>query len=54
MYDYDRSVDFGSYQTYNFIEGVGPDTGDYQSFFYAVHDRCDHDRNGNTRLYEIS
>jgi hypothetical protein len=33
MYDYDRSADFGSYQTYNFMEGAGPDAGDYQSFF---------------------
>jgi hypothetical protein len=33
LYDYDRSADFGAYQTYNFIEGAGPDTGDYQSFF---------------------
>ena len=33
LYDYDRSADFGSYQTYNFMEGAGPDTGDYQSFF---------------------
>ena len=33
LYDYDRSADFGSYTTYNFFEGAGPDTGDYQSFF---------------------
>jgi hypothetical protein len=33
MYDYDRSADFGSYRTYNFMEGAGPETGDYQSFF---------------------
>jgi hypothetical protein len=33
LYDYDRSADFGAYRTYNFIEGAGPDTGDYQSFF---------------------
>jgi hypothetical protein len=33
MYDYDRSADFGSYRTYNFMEGAGPNTGDYQSFF---------------------
>ena len=33
LYDYDRSADFASYRTYNFFEGVGPDTGDYQSFF---------------------
>ena len=33
IYDYDHNADFGSYRTYNFFEGVGPDTGDYQSFF---------------------
>lgn len=33
MYDYDHDADFGSYHTYNFMEGAGPDTGDYQSFF---------------------
>lgn len=33
LYDYDRSADFGSYQTYNFFENAGPDQGDYQSFF---------------------
>jgi len=33
LYDYDRSANFGSYRTYNFIEDAGPDTGDYQSFF---------------------
>jgi hypothetical protein len=33
MYDYDRSADFASYTTYNFFEGAGPDTGQYQSFF---------------------
>jgi hypothetical protein len=33
MYDYDRSADFSAYNTYNFMEGAGPDTGDYQSFF---------------------
>jgi len=33
MYDYDRSADFGTYRTYNFFEGAGPDTGEYQSFF---------------------
>jgi hypothetical protein len=33
IYDYDRSADFSAYRTYNFIEGAGPDTGDYQSFF---------------------
>jgi hypothetical protein len=33
LYDYDRSANFGAYQTYNFMEDAGPDTGDYQSFF---------------------
>lgn len=33
LYDYDHSADFGAYRTYNFIEGAGPDSGDYQSFF---------------------
>ena len=33
IYDYDHSADFGSYRTYNFMEGAGPNTGDYQSFF---------------------
>lgn len=33
MYDYDHNADFGSYRTFNFMEGAGPDTGDYQSFF---------------------
>lgn len=32
-YDYDRSADFGAYRTYNFMEGAGPDTGNYQSLF---------------------
>jgi hypothetical protein len=31
--DYDRAADFGSYRTYNFIEGAGPDGPDYQSLF---------------------
>lgn len=31
--DYDHSADFGSYTTYNFIEGAGPEDGNYQSFF---------------------
>ncbi len=31
--DYDRSADFGSYTTYNFIENAGPRGGNYQSFF---------------------
>ena len=33
MADYDRSAPFGSYQTYNFMEGAGPDYDNYQSFF---------------------
>ena len=33
IYDYDHSANFGAYRTYNFMEGAGPDTGDYQSFF---------------------
>ncbi len=33
IYDYDHSANFGSYRSYNFMEGAGPDTGDYQSFF---------------------
>ncbi len=33
IYDYDRSANFGAYRTYNFMDGAGPDTGDYQSFF---------------------
>lgn len=31
--DYDPSADFGTYTTYGFMEGAGPDNGDYQSFF---------------------
>lgn len=31
--DYDRSADFGQYQTYNFFENAGPGGGSYQSFF---------------------
>jgi len=31
--DYDRSVDFGSYTTYNFMENAGPHAGNYESFF---------------------
>jgi hypothetical protein len=31
--DYDHDADFGSYETYNFMEGAGPDRGNYQSFF---------------------
>jgi hypothetical protein len=33
MSDHDRSADFGSYHTYNFIEGAGPENSSYQSFF---------------------
>ena len=33
IYDYDHSADFSSYRTYNFFENVGPDSGNYQSFF---------------------
>ena len=33
IFDYDRDADFGSYQTYNFIEGAGPDYSNYVSFF---------------------
>ena len=33
MSDHDRSAPFDSYNTYNFMEGAGPDHGDYQSFF---------------------
>jgi hypothetical protein len=31
--DYDRDADFGAYSTYNFVEGAGPDHGNYQSLF---------------------
>ncbi len=31
--DHDRSAPFGTYKTYNFMEGAGPETGTYQSFF---------------------
>lgn len=31
--DYDRETDFSRYRTYNFIEGAGPDNGQYQSLF---------------------
>lgn len=31
--DYDHDADFGSYTTYNFMEGAGPETASYQSFF---------------------
>jgi len=33
IYDYDHNADFSSYQTYNFMQGAGPYTGDYQNFF---------------------
>jgi len=33
MTDYDKSADFGSYKTYNFVKGAGPDYGEYQSLF---------------------
>ena len=33
MSDHDRSADFGSYHTYNFMEGAGPENSSYQSFF---------------------
>ena len=33
MSDHDRSAPFDSYNTYAFMEGAGPDQGDYQSFF---------------------
>ncbi len=31
--DYDHDADFGSYHTYNFVEGAGPENSSYQSFF---------------------
>jgi hypothetical protein len=31
--DHDHSAPFGTYKTYNFMEGAGPETGTYQSFF---------------------
>ena len=33
LVDYDDNAPFGSYKTYNFMEGAGPDHGNYQSFF---------------------
>jgi len=33
MTDYDKTADFGAYETYNFVEGAGPDYGEYQSLF---------------------
>lgn len=31
--DYDRTANFGDYNTYNFVDGAGPDYGEYQSLF---------------------
>lgn len=31
--DYDRGADFGAYNTYNFVEGAGPDYEGYDSLF---------------------
>lgn len=31
--DYDRTVDFGQYRTYNFYPNAGPETTEYQSLF---------------------
>lgn len=31
--DYDHDADFSRYNTYNYIEGAGPDTDDYESLF---------------------
>jgi len=31
--DYDSTANFGAYSTYNFVEGAGPDYGNYQSLF---------------------
>jgi len=33
MSDYDSGANFGAYNTYNFVDGAGPDYGNYQSFF---------------------
>jgi hypothetical protein len=33
LVDYDHDAPFGSYNTYNFMEGAGPDHDNYQSFF---------------------
>ena len=33
MSDHDPSANFGAYNTYNFVEGAGPDYGNYESFF---------------------
>ena len=31
--DYDQGADFGSFETYNFVDGIEPRSGNYQSFF---------------------
>ena len=31
--DYDSTASFGNYNTYNFVDGAGPDRGDYESLF---------------------
>ena len=31
--DYDHTANFGAYKTYNFMEGAGPESNSYQSFF---------------------
>jgi hypothetical protein len=33
MSDYDRGANFGGYNTYSFVDGAGPDYGNYQSLF---------------------
>ncbi len=33
LWDYDRGANFAAYNTYNFVDGAGPDYGNYQSFF---------------------
>lgn len=33
IYDYDHSANFSSYETYNLMEGAGPDYDNYVSFF---------------------
>ena len=33
MSDYDHDAPFGSYKTFNFMEGAGPENSSYQSFF---------------------
>jgi len=32
-WDYDHDVDFGAYETYDFIDGAGPDYEGYESLF---------------------